>query len=208
MEDAYMKNETGNRYGRLTVICLDRIEEKGGAFWLCACDCGCMTVVRGNKLRTGRTKSCGCLKRETSANFGNATREISSKRMEEFNKTWWTEKHRAENRERSTVHGGTHERLFRVWSHMKERCESTTGEHAKWYHDKGIRVCDEWQDYATFRAWALASGYRNPQPGETFKERMSIDRIDPEKGYFPENCRWITVSENSKLRNQYQANQR
>lgn len=201
-----MKNETGNRYGRLTVIRYDHTDKRQGAYWLCACDCGCTTVVKGNRLRNGKTKSCGCLKRECGENLGRSTAALSSARMKEFNKT---PEHRAQASEAARVHGGTGERLFRVWSHMRERCNSATGDHRTWYHDKGIRVCDEWEsDYAAFREWAYANGYVE-QPKETpYKDRLSIDRIDPNKGYCPENCRWITTSENSRLRNQYHADQR
>lgn len=204
-----MKDESGKRYGRLTVVKLDHIDSKKGAMWLCACDCGCTTVVTGNRLRIGKTRSCGCLKREAQINFGVNTRDVTSRRMKEFNKIFWTQEHREQNRIKSTVHGGTGTRLFRIWSGMKERCERTEGDHARWYHDKGIRVCDEWQDFSVFRKWAYGNGYHDQEIHNTeYKDLLSIDRIDPNKGYFPENCRWITVSENSCLRNKRHADQR
>lgn len=58
-------DRTGIRYGRLTVIGLDRVE-KCCTFWKCRCDCGNITVVSGGKLHSGKTKSCGCLKLENS----------------------------------------------------------------------------------------------------------------------------------------------
>lgn len=204
-----MIDETGKSYGRLTVVKLDRIDPKKGAMWLCVCECGCTTVVQGHRLRIGKTKSCGCLKREAQENFGTNTKEISSERMKGFNKTFWTEENRKKNSERSFVHGGTGTRLFSIWQHMKERCESENGYHARWYHDKGIRVCDEWQDFTAFRDWSYAHGYVEQDIANTpVKDRMSIDRIDPNMGYSPDNCRWITVSENSRNRNEYHANQR
>jgi len=201
-----MKDEIGNRYGRLVVVAFDHIDAKHNARFLCKCDCGCTTIVKGNALRSGKTKSCGCLKREYKPSEEN--RAKSSARMEEFNKTFWTDERREHNRELATIHGGTGTRLHRVWSHMKERCENEHGDHAKWYRDKGIRVCDEWQDFAVFREWALANGYKDPEIDADYKEYPSIDRIDPNKGYSPDNCRWVTVSENSRLRNRYYANQR
>lgn len=136
----HMKDETGKKYGRLTVVKLDHIDRKKGAMWLCACECGCTTVVTGNRLRIGKTRSCGCLKKEAQQNFGVNTREGSSRRMKAFNKTFWTPDRREENRIKSTIHGGTGTRLFKIWSRMKERCESEKGTHARWYHDKGIRI--------------------------------------------------------------------
>ena len=204
-----MKNEIGNRYGRLTVIRYDHTDKRQGAYWLCACDCGCTSVVKGNRLRNGKTKSCGCLKREAQENLGENTKEISSVRMKEFNKVFWTEENRQRNREAATKHGGTGTRLFSIWSHMRERCNRENGDHATWYHDKGIRVCEEWDgSFELFREWSYANGYHE-QPYDTpYKEMLSIDRIDPNKGYSPANCQWISVSQNSIRRNQYHANQR
>lgn len=203
-----MKDETGKRYGKLTVIKYDHTDPKGGAYWLCKCDCGCTTVVKGNRLRNGKTRSCGCLKREAQENFGENTRGTTSARMKEFNQTFWTEENRQHNRELATIHGGTGTRLFQIWSHMRQRCTGN-GCHARWYRDKGIRVCEEWDnDFSAFRAWALEHGYRDQPKDTPYKEMLSIDRIDPNKGYFPENCQWITVSQNSIRRNQCHANQR
>jgi hypothetical protein len=201
-----MKDETGKRYGRLVVVGLDHIDSKHNARFLCKCDCGCTTVVKGNMLRKGRTKSCGCLLRETSARLGREQGMKNIPRLVELNKT---DEHRQQAREIATTHGGTNERLFRIWSHMRERCMSANGDHARWYHDKGICVCEEWDaDYAVFRKWAYENGYIEQPKDTPHKELLSIDRIDPMKGYSPDNCRWITVSENSTLRNQYHANQR
>lgn len=191
-----MINETGKKYGKLTVIRYDHTNKTKGAFWLCSCECGCTTVVSGNRLRSGKTRSCGCLKRLAQENFGANTREATSERMKEFNKTFWTEENRQINREKATTHGDTNTRLHRIWGHMRERCNGS-GDHARWYRDKGIRVCEEWdKSYEAFKKWALANGYHD-QPADTpHKEKLSIDRIDPSKGYSPENCQWITVSQN------------
>lgn len=88
-----------------------------------------------------------------------------------------------------TKHGDSNEHLYKVWSAMKDRCNNQNCKHYKYYGGKGIRVCDEWGDYSIFKKWALSSGYY---------QSMTIDRIDPSKDYCPENCRWISKSENSK----------
>ena len=201
-----MIDETGKKYGRLTVVELAGIDPKRGTQWLCSCECGMSVLVYGNKLRNGRTKSCGCLKREVCANLGTANAERSSERMKVFNKT---PEHIEQARAVATKHGGTGTRLFRIWEHMRERCNREKGDHAKWYHEKGIRVCEEWEkDFSAFKAWAESSGYIEQPKDTPYKDKLSIDRIDPEKGYSPSNCRWISVAENSRLRNQYHANQR
>lgn len=79
-------------------------------------------------------------------------------------------------------------RLYNIWSCMRQRCNNSKNTAAPWYHDKGIRVCPEWEhDFYAFQSWALEHGYENP---------LTIDRIDSDKDYSPDNCRWITKSEN------------
>lgn len=79
--------------------------------------------------------------------------------------------------------------LYNVWNGMRQRCSNPNNPVYKWYGGKGVSVCPEWNDYAAFKAWAEGAGY---EPG------LSIDRIDPARGYEPGNCRWITRSENSR----------
>ena len=77
-----------------------------------------------------------------------------------------------------------------TWRGMLQRCRGTSGPaHKRLYKDQGITVCDEWLDFAVFRDWAMAHGYR---------EGLTIDRINPSLGYCPENCEWVTASENSR----------
>jgi hypothetical protein len=59
-----VKDETGNRYGRLTVLERAPEEHMRGAFWLCRCDCGAVVIICGRHLRSGNTRSCGCLRSE------------------------------------------------------------------------------------------------------------------------------------------------
>lgn len=74
-----MKDETGKRYGRLTV--LDRVYYPSAlAYWRCKCDCGNTVMICGVHLRDGRTKSCGCLRKETAAATGRASRGQSRPR--------------------------------------------------------------------------------------------------------------------------------
>ena len=86
-----------------------------------------------------------------------------------------------------TTHGETGTTLFNKWCGMRERCGSPTSERAKYYHDKGIRVCEEWGAFSVFKEWAEATGY---------EKGLCIDRIDPAKNYSPDNCQWLTNKEN------------
>jgi hypothetical protein len=87
-------------------------------------------------------------------------------------------------------HGQRHTRLYRTWINMKQRCYNPNSKNYQWYGGKGIVVCGEWVDsFQHFMLWALVSGYSND---------LTIDRIDAEEGYSPDNCQWVTVSENVK----------
>ena len=161
-----MDNLIGKRFGRLTVIAFDRIQNHK-AYWKCVCDCGLTVVAHGNNLRRGNTKSCGCLRRETAASRGRA----------------------------NAVHGESHAhrtRLYTIWCGMKQRCENPNRLAYGLYGGKGVKVCEEWRDYAAFKEWAEANGYA---------DNLCIDRIDPKGDYEPTNCRWITASENTARAN-------
>lgn len=95
-------------------------------------------------------------------------------------------------RTRGVISGRVKEpRLYRTWIDMKQRCHNPNNKAYPRYGGRGITVCDEWRnDYAAFEAWAISNGY---------KDNLTIDKIDNDKGYSPDNCQWITQSENSKL---------
>ena len=89
------------------------------------------------------------------------------------------------------------DRLYKVWKGMRERCYYKNHKGYKYYGARGIAVCDEWRNsYAAFEKWALSNGYnRNAKQGE-----CTLDRIDVNGDYCPENCRWVPMSVQNKNR--------
>lgn len=97
-------------------------------------------------------------------------------------------------RDRMVKHGHSQERLYNIWVHMKKRCHLPKDKDFPNYGGRGISVCEEWKNsYDVFAHWAKSNGY---------EANLTIDRIDNDKGYSPENCRWVTrESNNSNKRN-------
>ena len=80
------------------------------------------------------------------------------------------------------THGGSKERLYTIWNDMKRRCTDKNRKNYCDYGGRGISVCPEWFDFMTFKTWALNNGYN---------DTLSIDRINNDGNYEPDNCRWV-----------------
>lgn len=169
---------TGQRFGRLTVTALAFQYSENGRYWHCRCTCGKRVVQKECDLLGGRVHSCGCLRGKKKA-----------KRKK------WTKAYAIHG---NTTHGdrrvdGEECRLYRIWSNMKARCNRKTHPAYKRYGGRGIKVCELWQEsYIIFREWAYKSGYT---------EEMTIDRIDNDGDYEPENCQWLSKAEHSRKSN-------
>lgn len=94
-------------------------------------------------------------------------------------------------------HGESKTKLYKTWAAMKYRCNSKNPHKYKSYGSKNVSVCDEWKnDYLEFKAWALNNGYQ---------EHLTLDRVDVDGDYNPDNCRWIThkAQQNNRTTNKW-----
>jgi hypothetical protein len=161
----------GDVYGQLTVdgpeFRLGRIRR--GRVWhfsacLWRCSCGQLTVLDVYSVKSGNTKSCGCLSKANAIKQGRATRK----------------------------HGGFGTKLYTVWVQIKYRCHNPACASFTDYGGRGIGICSEWdQSFPVFRDWAIANGWR---------PELQIDRRDNNRGYSPDNCRFVTMIENLRNR--------
>ena len=162
---------TGKRFGLLTVLSRGVNKKDKKSTWLCLCDCGNYKVVRSSNLIAGQTKSCGCLCYESRKN---AAQKFKSEKSHLYK------------------HGLSKSRINSIYRGIKKRCYNHNEPSYQNYGGRGIRMCEIWKnDFMSFYRWSMENGY---------SDTLSIDRIDVNGDYSPNNCRWVTCKENCRNR--------
>ncbi|MFF4413205.1 hypothetical protein ACFYY8_11795 [Streptosporangium sp. NPDC001559] len=164
--------EVGSRFGRLVTtsetFLKPRSDGRNRTHVAVRCDCGKTKHVLAYMLLNEKVQSCGCLQRERAAELMRI--------------------HGARSKE---AYGTDRRGIYNIWKGIKLRCYTPSARNYRWYGEKGIKLCDEWQDFEVFFEWSIANGY---------SKGLQIDRIDSKGDYQPDNCRWSTQKKNLRSR--------
>jgi len=165
---------TGMRFGRLVAVRRVGTTAANKAIWLCVCDCGGTAKAPTGGLRSGNTTSCGCAKVD---------------HILKVRKPWTYRRPTGPQPALRQRHGKmNHPRLYECWLSMRQRCYYERYHGRRFY--EGIEVCPAWnKHFSAFCEWALSHGYADD---------LTLERINSKLGYNPQNCEWITKSEQAR----------
>lgn len=210
-----LKDITGIRSGKLVVVkCVGK--DNYGNLWECLCDCGKTKIVRTNDITFKRVVSCGCEQHKRNVSIGDKFGFLTITKLPEGslrnNKVTCVcecglyGEYYLNNLRRGTTtscgckrsfyakkarncHGESTSVLYKKWASMKNRCQNKNAKNYNDYGGRGIRICNEWLEFWSFREWAYKNGYC---------EGLSIERINVNGNYEPSNCKWVMLEEQAR----------
>ena len=207
---------TGQKFGKLTVIGRHGyIEGKNRKYitWACKCDCGNEVIRTSGHLKAGYQSCCDSCNKNipddlTGQRFGRWTvieraqnhkrqsaylckcdcgtkRVVLAKSLKKRMSISCGCYHKEILKDQLTTHGLTDERIYTIYHNMIQRCTNPNNDRYLDYGGRGISVCQEWKnDFKAFYDWSMTNGYA---------ENLTIDRINVDGNYEPNNCRWVTM---------------
>jgi hypothetical protein len=165
----------GDKFGYWLVLSdFISIDDRSNKFCWCRCVCGLEKAVRLTDITRNKTKACEtCCRVSDPIRFLNLTVKLGLPRKL------------------------TNLRAYKIWRGMKERCHNQKSRAYINYGERGIRVCEEWQDFITFLEWSYSNGYCDSK---------TIERNDVMLGYSPQNCSWVDSAKQARNKTKYKNN--